>query len=156
MDSKTVATGLAGLATNVAWLVIPEVLPADPSTKAVVLNALLVVTIALYLLAAAFWWRGRKVSDAEKAARLCKGISELITSYKDNSPSGEEWSCQTIATKQYEVASKRLLERYRTAHQAEVIAFLRRLKKKGRDVGSLIQTAQYQLIRSASKNSHVN
>lgn len=143
MDGKTIGTGIAAVATNVVAIVIPELLPSDPDTKNIVLYGGLVLSAALYALAALFWWKGQKRPDHEIAARLSRGIVEAINDYKANSASIADWQDRDAGLRQSDTASRRLLERYRTDFQSEVIAFLRRLKAQGRDVDRVLSTAEH-------------
>lgn len=131
MDSKTIAVGLSGVATTVGSIVIPELLPADPTLKAQILQGGLALSAGLYLLAVLFWWRGRREPDKKIAARLAKGLTEAINQYKENSPDSGEWRDREAAIRQSDVAARRLLDRYRTDYQPEVLALLRRREKKG-------------------------
>lgn len=143
MDAKTTGAALAGLGTTVLSLVIPEMLPADPATKAFVLKLGLVLSVLLYLLACIFWRLGRKEPDAKVAGRLAKGITEAINHYKENDPGGLDWNDRAASMKQSDVASRRLLERYRTDYQGEVLALLRRMDAKGKDMRRLITYAEH-------------
>lgn len=143
MDGKTIATGLAGLATTVASIVIPEMLPADPATKELVLHSGLAFSGLLYLFAAILWLRGRGESDARVASRLARKITEAINTFHESGASFTDLREQGDGSRQYEIATRRLMEKYRTEYQGEVIVLLRKLQSRGEDVRRLERIAEH-------------
>lgn len=106
------------------------------------------VTMAcgMLILASQVTWDGRvwwKPSYPEAARKLAEGINDLVTAYRDARPSAYEWVDQQLALRQLDAASARLLERYRTAYQADVLLLLRQLEKRGKSTDELKFIAEH-------------